>query len=105
MENSNGDEKHRLRRHGLFTRVLRLFFLSVSVLSLISAIIMRYCEGRANETWIVPPLFPAVVVPIFLLLLSTVVLFFCMIGSFLARGNVAYGACVEVTNYRRITRF
>ncbi len=88
MENSNNDEKDTLKRHPPYARVLRIFCLSVSVFSFSSAIVMRYCEGRANTTWMVPPLFPALIVPDFLLFLSTAVLFFCMFGSFRARRNV-----------------
>lgn len=89
MGNSNHNGKDISHRNGLYTRLLRLFFLSVSFLSLISVAVMEYFEGRANATWIVPPLLPAAVVPIFILFLSTVVLFFCMVGSLLARGKVA----------------
>lgn len=49
---------------------------------------MAYCEGRANATWMVPPLLPAGVVPIFILFLSTAVLFFCIAGSLRTKGEI-----------------
>jgi hypothetical protein len=88
MANSDANGKDRLHRHGIYARILRSFFLSVSVFAFISVIVMPYCEGRANATWIVPPLLPAEVVPISVLFLSTAMLFFCMVGSFRVWGKV-----------------
>ncbi|HEV2455909.1 MAG TPA: hypothetical protein VGY98_16715 [Verrucomicrobiae bacterium] len=92
MENPEQNGKIGTHRYGPYARALRLFCLSVTVLSFISVIVMAYCEGRANATWIVPPLLPAVVVPIFLLFLSAVVLFFCTVASLGVRGNVSTAA-------------
>ncbi|HEX3626144.1 MAG TPA: hypothetical protein VH280_12035 [Verrucomicrobiae bacterium] len=99
IENSSYNGKDGLHKRGLYTRLLRLFFLSVSVLSFLSFMVMPYCEGRANATWIVPPLFPAAVVPIFVLFLSTAVLFFCMVGSIRARGNFSAASTTFLVSF------
>ncbi|HSY19592.1 MAG TPA: hypothetical protein VK815_14720 [Candidatus Acidoferrales bacterium] len=60
-------------------------WLSISLLSFISALLMPYCEGRSNTVWAIPPLVPADLLPLVLLFISCIVLLVHWIRSLAAR--------------------
>ncbi|HEX3626710.1 MAG TPA: hypothetical protein VH280_14960 [Verrucomicrobiae bacterium] len=84
MENSSSTEKHNVLWHNQLVRALQLIFLSLSVLSFFSAIVMSYREGRANSKW----MFSLEDVLFLLLFLSAAVLLFCMVASLLSKRNI-----------------
>jgi hypothetical protein len=62
-----------------------------ALISFVSALVLPYVEGRMNSVWVVPPLLPAIAVPLLLLFASCLALLRCWIRSVRARQGGAGG--------------